>query len=219
MHSKQGVNMTINKRASWILSAFLMLALGVAACGGTPSHHPNSPHVRKQANNVTSDMASNTVEPDITEDEIELNVGDSVTVTTFGQEDLSGEFKVQNNGHINMPLIGHIRAAGRTKNELENAIRATLASGYLVDPKVSVQIASFRQFYIVGEVDTPGAYDYVPSLNVLKAVAIAGGFTRRAEKEEFIILRRVGGKERRLEATETSEVLPGDTIRIDERFF
>lgn len=205
--------MTSNKRASWIITTLLIAALGLSACGGTPSHHPNSPHVRKQT------TVSDSVEPDITEDEIELNVGDSVTVTTFGQEDLSGDFKVQNNGHINMPLIGHIRAAGRTKNELEDSIRATLSSGYLVDPKVSVQIASFRQFYIVGEVDTPGAYDYVPSLNVLKAVAIAGGFTRRAEKEEFIILRRVKGKERRLEADETSEVLPGDTIRIDERFF
>lgn len=211
--------MTSKKQVSSALSTLLVLTLGISACGGTPSHHPNSPHVRKYVSAANADAASNTVEPDITEDEIELNVGDSVTVTTFGQPDLSGDFKVQNNGHINMPLIGHIRAAGHTKNELENSIRATLASGYLVDPKVSVQIASFRQFYIVGEVDTPGAYDYVPSLNVLKAVAIAGGFTRRAEKEEFAILRRVQGKERRLEASETSEVLPGDTIRIDERFF
>lgn len=211
--------MTSKKQVSSTLSTLLVLTLGISACGGTPSHHPNSPHVRKTVSAVNADAPSNLVKPDITEDEIELNIGDTVTVTTFGQEDLSGDFKVQNNGHINMPLIGHIRASGRTKNELEESIRATLASGYLIDPKVSVQIASFRQFYIVGEVDTPGAYDYVPSLNVLKAVAIAGGFTRRAEKEEFAILRRVQGKERRFEASETSEVLPGDTIRIDERFF
>lgn len=211
--------MTKHKQLSRNFLAFVALALVASACGGTASHHPNSPHMRKYVSANQANGGADSVKPDITEDEMELNIGDSVTVTTFGQPDLSGDFKVQNNGHINMPLIGHIRAAGRTKNELEESIRATLASGYLVDPKVSVQIASFRQFYIVGEVETPGAYDYVPSLNVLKAVAIAGGFTRRADKEEFAILRRVQGKERRLEAMETSEVLPGDTIRIDERFF
>jgi polysaccharide export outer membrane protein len=148
-----------------------------------------------------------------------LNIGDTVKITTFGHEDLSGEFMVEGNGSINLPLIGNVKAVGKSQQELEDDIRRTLANGYLVDPKVAVEVANLRQFYIVGEVDEPGAYDYVPSLNILKAVAIAGGFTRRAVTDEFMILRTKDGAEEKMSASEESLVLPGDTIRVDERFF
>lgn len=149
-----------------------------------------------------------------------LNIGDKVKITTYGHADLSGEFRVESNGSINLPLVGNIKAVGKSQQQLENDIRRTLASGYLVDPKVSVEVANLRQFYIVGEVASPGAYDYVPSLNILKAVAIAGGFTRRAVTDEFVILRMAeSGAEQKLDVSEESGVLPGDTIRVDERFF
>lgn len=148
-----------------------------------------------------------------------LNIGDTVKITTYGHEDLSGEFAIESNGNISMPLIGAVKAMGKTQKQLENEVRQKLASGFLVDPKVSIEVANYRQFYIVGEVDEPGAYDYVPSLNVIKAIAIAGGFTRRAVDDEFVIVRTKTGKEEKMAANEETVVLPGDTIRVEERFF
>ncbi|MCH2546360.1 MAG: polysaccharide export protein [Alphaproteobacteria bacterium] len=221
------------KNTSSLFICLMATAIGVSACGGTPAQDsPSMMESRHTSWNKTSHNAAlapaQKVAPSkipaqklaaLANDNPTLNVGDAVKVTTFGHEDLSGEFKVESNGTINLPLVGNIKATGRTKEQLEYAIRKKLSNGYLVDPKVSVEVANFRQFYIVGEVQEPGAYDYVPSLNVLKAVAIAGGFNRRAVTDDFKIMRRENGAEKQLVANEESLVLPGDTVRVEERFF
>lgn len=214
------------KSTSSLLVCMAATAVGLSACGGgtQTAQHTQTWHINKlawkgQQPAVASAKLTAADKELLQSDEANLNIGDQVKVTTFGHEDLSGEFMVESNGNINLPLIGNIKAAGRTKDNLENAIRSKLAQGYLVDPKVSVEVANFRQFYIVGEVDEPGAYDYVSSLNVLKAVAIAGGFTRRAVTDDFIIVRRRQDAEQTIAANEESVVLPGDTVRVDERFF
>ncbi len=148
-----------------------------------------------------------------------LNDGDKVRITVFGEKDMSGEFLIDSRGNLTMPLLGEVPARGKSPADLQAYIASKLAEGYLVNPKVSAEVLSYQRFYIVGEVQNPGAYDYVPSLNVLKAVAIAGGFTHRAVKDDFTIIRGEGEKLQKIPAREESVVLPGDSIRVDERFF
>jgi polysaccharide export outer membrane protein len=148
-----------------------------------------------------------------------LGTGDKVRITVFNEKDLTGEFEVNSTGAISFPLVGDIPAQGKTLVELQKAIETTLSDGYLINPKVSIDVISFRPFFIVGEVNKPGSYPYVNALTVLNAVALAGGFTYRAKEDEVVIRRVVNGKTVKFEADEAVEVLPGDVIRVKERLF
>jgi polysaccharide export outer membrane protein len=118
-----------------------------------------------------------------------------------------------------MPLIGEILAGGMTARALETEIETRLENeGYLVEPQVSVEVLNYRPFYIIGEVNNPGSYQYVNGMNVVNAVALAGGFTYRADQDD-IVLTRGGSNGEEIEAQLTTEVLPGDIIEITERFF
>jgi protein involved in polysaccharide export with SLBB domain len=145
-----------------------------------------------------------------------LGAGDKVNVSVFGDPNLSGPHDVDGNGVFTFPLAGSIKAAGLTSTELEGTIRTKLKE-YLKDPRVSVEILAYRPFYIVGEVTKPGAYPYVNGMNVVNAVAIAGGFTYRAKDDDFDIERKSNNTT--LEAGRTTHVLPGDVIVVRERFF
>lgn len=147
-----------------------------------------------------------------------LGSGDKLRVTVFGEEDLSGEFDVTGAGKISLPLIGQVQAAGLTVEETEEAIAAKLREGYLTNPKVNVEVLNYRPFYIMGEVNKPGEYPYSNAMTVLNAVAVAGGFTYRANEDKVFITRNKGQEtEHRIDPT--VRVLPGDVVRIPERFF
>ena len=118
-----------------------------------------------------------------------------------------------------MPLLGAVPVRGKSTDELEETIEAELAKGLLRDPSVSVQVERFRPFYILGEVKQPGQYPYVPGMTVLAAVAIAGGFTFRAEDDYVAITRQAGKDAAEGRAARQSIVLPGDTIFVFERWF
>lgn len=147
-----------------------------------------------------------------------LGVGDKLQVTVFGEDDLSGEFQVSSTGTVSMPLIGEVRAAGQTASQVEAAIVGKLASGYMKDPHVSLQVATYRPFFIVGEVMKPGSYTYVNGMTVINAVALAGGYTYRADKGD-IKLKHGGPDGQEAKAGESTPVLPGDVISVPERFF
>ncbi len=89
-----------------------------------------------------------------------LGTGDKLKLTVFGQDDLGGEFTVDDQGFIRLPLIGQVKAAGLTLHDFEDAVTSKLADGYLRDPRVSVQVVNYRPFYIIGEVNKPGEYPY-----------------------------------------------------------
>ena len=146
-----------------------------------------------------------------------LEAGDRVRVTVFGEEDLSGEFEVDAAGQISLPLIGKIAAAGGGADELEASVVAALLDGYLKHPRVSVEILSFRSIFVMGEVKRPGSYPYSVGLTAIKAIALAGGFTYRAKKNVLFVTRdpELGEQEIRVDKF----LLPGDTIRVKERFF
>ena len=148
-----------------------------------------------------------------------LASGDRVKVTVFGHEDLSGEFEVDGSGDISMPLIREITAAGLTVEELEETISDALQPDYLKHPRVSVEVLSYRPYYIIGEVTSPGKYPYASGLTVVNAVAVAGGFTYRAKKSRIRIKRTVGDQTVEIEVQLDTPVLPGDVIEVPERFF
>jgi len=148
-----------------------------------------------------------------------LGPGDQIRLTIFRHEDLSGEFALDGEGFFALPLVGEILGGGMTARQLENEIEVRLKSGgYLVDPQVSIEVLNYRPFYIIGEVNNPGSYQYVNGMNVINAVALAGGFTYRADQDD-IIISRGGADGDELEANLTTEVLPGDIVEVTERFF
>ncbi len=148
-----------------------------------------------------------------------LDSADRLRVIVFGQTDLSGEFSVDGAGQISIPLMAPVPARGLTTDELEAALVADLSQTLLRDPSVSVEVLSFRPFFILGEVTNAGQYPFVAGMSVKTAVAIAGGYTHRANVRVAIITRNLGDRIVEI-GVETSEaVQPGDTVLIKERYF
>jgi protein involved in polysaccharide export with SLBB domain len=148
-----------------------------------------------------------------------LGSGDKVHVTVFDEADLSGDFQVDATGLIRMPLIGQVRAGGLTAHEVESGIASALAQGYLNDPKVAVEITTYRPFYIVGEVLKPGEYPYANGMTASSAIALAGGFTPKAVDSVIYVRHQGENQERRLAATDATAIRPGDVVRVDSTAF
>jgi polysaccharide export outer membrane protein len=151
--------------------------------------------------------------------EYRLGSGDQIRVTVFGHEDLSGEFLVDGTGKIALPLIGNVQAGDVSARELEIAIVDKLRPDYLKNPRVNVEVLNYRPFYIIGEVKKPGSYPYVSGMTVVNAVALAGGYTYRAQEQKLFITRGADPSRTKQEATRDTVVLPGDVIEVPERFF
>ena len=150
------------------------------------------------------------------QDTYTLSAGDEVAIVVFGQEDLSVDIKLDENGTLNYPLLGAVSAGGMTISQLERTITRELSGSYLVNPDVRVSVAEYRQVYINGEVNSPGGYDYKPGLTLDKAIALAGGFADRASKERITLTREINGQAQLFSIRLTDAVLPGDIIDITE---
>jgi protein involved in polysaccharide export with SLBB domain len=148
-----------------------------------------------------------------------LGTGDRVRIITFGEPSLTGEFQVSGVGTISLPLIGDIKAAGATTNELQSGITSALKNGFLNNPSISVEVLQYRPFYILGEVNKPGEYPYSIGATVMNAVATASGFTYRASKHKVMIKHANEREEKPYTLDPNTPVLPGDTIRVPERHF
>ena len=145
--------------------------------------------------------------------------GDELKINVFDNPDISGEYQVDAAGNISFPLVGQVRAAGLTVDELKTDLTARLNRDYLVDPKLSVEVLNFRPIFVIGQVNAPGSYPYSSGMTVRQAVALAGGYTRRASTSSMTVIRSDGtGGMIEVELEEDSPVLPGDTIEIDRRF-
>ena len=119
----------------------------------------------------------------------QLGSGDKIKIQVYGEEGLSMETKLTDAGTILYPFLGEVRVAGLTVGQLADRIVEGLKGRYLIDPKVSVSVLGYREFFVNGEVKSPGAYPYQPGLTVQKAVSIAGGFTERASRSSITLLR------------------------------
>jgi polysaccharide export outer membrane protein len=148
-----------------------------------------------------------------------LGAGDQVKVNVFGENEMSGTFAVDGSGAIALPLVGNMNVAGKTLREFEAVLEAKLKEGYLNEPRVSAEVANFRPFYILGEVNGAGTYPFTSGLTVQNAVATAKGFTYRADQRRVFIKHQGETNEIEYPLTTTTPVQPGDTIRIPERLF
>jgi polysaccharide export outer membrane protein len=148
-----------------------------------------------------------------------LDAGDKLRVVVYGQEGLTNTYAIDAAGSITMPLIGAVPARGRTPAGLAAAITAKLRNGYIRDPSVAVEIDSYRPFFILGEVQAPGQYPYVPNMTVESAVAIAGGFSPRAKRDVVTLTHTDGSGTARYVVPLGTSVSPGDTVMVGERWF
>ena len=149
-----------------------------------------------------------------------LGSGDVVRLITFGEESLTGEFRVSDSGSIALPLIGTVRAAGRSPDVLAEQVAHALIQGNLLQaPSVSAEVTSYRPIFVLGEVSKPGQYPYQPGMTVVTAVAVAGGFTYRAVKDYASVVRTLDGVAVEGKAVRQGFVQPGDVITVFERRF
>ncbi|WP_425351140.1 polysaccharide biosynthesis/export family protein [Hoeflea marina] len=148
-----------------------------------------------------------------------LDAGDRLRITVFEQAGLTSTYTVDQAGYIAFPLIGSVPARGQTVQELEGQIAAQLRKGYLRDPDVSIEIDRYRSFFIMGEVGQSGQYTYVAGMTVQNAIAIAGGYSPRANQRNVDITRTINGKSMTGRVTISDPILAGDTIYVRERLF
>jgi polysaccharide export outer membrane protein len=148
-----------------------------------------------------------------------LDTKDQLRVVVYDQPNLTNLYEVDQSGQISFPLIGDVPARGRSTDQVGAAIKARLATSYLRDPNVTVEVAEYRPFFALGEVGNPGQYAYVPGMTAETAIAVAGGFTDRANMTTVRISRPLNGKLHEFRIPVTEPIRPGDTIYVPERLF
>jgi protein involved in polysaccharide export with SLBB domain len=199
----------------------------MAACAAVPAPDP-APQISVQAPAPPSPQKP-ALKPAVTnavEESYRVDSGDKVKITVYNEPTLTGTFVVDGQGVISMPLIGDVGVKNLTVQELQRLIETKLkgdpdagVQGYVRNPQVSAEVASYRPFYISGEIGRPGEYAFISGLTVMKAIAAAGDFTYRADKNKIFIKSMDSPDEREVRLTPSTLVRPGDTIRIRERFF
>lgn len=185
----------------WFFNRFLVLilAIGLSSCA---AYRPLDPAFHKALGKPYT-----------------LDSGDVLRVTVFGEQDLTNTFAVDKGGYLALPLIGSVAARGHTTKQVEAKIAAGLRNGFLRNPDVAVEVDTYRPFFILGEVGTGGQYVYVPGMTVQNAIAIAGGFSPRAEQQDVDITRNINGEVITGRVPLSDPILPGDTISVRERLF
>ncbi len=148
-----------------------------------------------------------------------LDSGDHLRVIVFGQPDLTNTYVIDQAGAISMPLIGTVRVRGHTTGQVESAIASRLRNGFVRNPDVSVEVDRYRPFFVMGEVTAAGQYSFVPGMTVQQAIAVAGGFTQRADKTSIEVTRSSGGTVSTATLLLSDPVAPGDTLYVRERLF
>jgi len=163
--------------------------------------------------------------------------GETIEITVQGEESLSNIYYIDKNGLIDMPMIGKVKVAGKTQSEIRRIISESLKSGYIKNPIVTIkgkkliaptysppaqssESQNSTHIYIVGEVKTPGYYELPPNAShILNIIALAGGYTKTANKQEYEIVRKIKDKHYRKKTKSGAlEYLDGDIIIIKERF-
>jgi protein involved in polysaccharide export with SLBB domain len=188
-----------------IAFASVALCLALAACGGASA--PPASQADLEQLKMTAAAPPR------------LQTGDKIGVNVYGENSLSGEYRIDPSGYVSLPLAGTVKAAGLTQKQLEQELEGHLSSGYLKNPRVTVSVAEFRPFFILGEVENPGAYPYTSGLNVMSAIATAGGTTYRANQSTVLIQHPGESELRAYGAATPIPILPGDIIQIPRRYF
>ena len=148
-----------------------------------------------------------------------IGAGDRLTIRVVGQPDLTGNYVVSGSGTISFPLIHTVKVAGLTAPMVRRTITARLKNGYLRNPSVSVQVTNLRPFFILGEVTRAGSFPYQNGMTVQNAIAIAGGYTARANQGKVMLTRKSANGTRTFKVPVTTQIYPGDIVFVRERWF
>jgi polysaccharide export outer membrane protein len=162
--------------------------------------------------------SSDPAEDPVSTEDLKIASGDKVHLTVFGEDSITDDYDIGTDGFIAVPLAGRVKADGVRIADLEKAIASKL-SDLLKDPRVTIAITGFRPFYIIGEVEKPGEYQFRSGLNVISAMAVAGGNTYRANRTRVLIQRGGVGEFQTYPMSPEVKVYPGDLIKVPERFF
>ena len=187
----------INRRQ---VSALALLG-ALAACAGPGSGLPRLPEEARSA--------------------YKLGPEDQLRISVFNDPRLTGEFRISDSGTLALPLVGTVRAAGLTTEELERAIEREMARKNLFrDPSVSAQVIKYRPVFVLGMVERGGEFPYQPGMTALTAVALAGGFNYRAIPD-YVSITRIDAEGKPVEYRAPPSALPqpGDVVRAFERRF
>lgn len=200
----QSLRMTL---AFWNFSfALVLISLALAGCDGPRG-------------NITA-LNAETPVPVNAPGTYRLSPGDKMKVTVFNEADLTGEFQINERGNVAFPLVGEVQAANATPDEFQQRLTARLRGKYVKNPRVSVEVTSYRPVNVLGEVRNAGQIQYRPGLTIQDAVALAGGFTYRANTRTVYVRRADASGEISVSTDgEKVPILPGDNIRVPERYF
>lgn len=210
-------------------SALIMLVVAAALCGcnmraipglttpalalSTPAPLPAPPY-RTVPRSARIHGA-----PVVPFDRYTLDSGDRVRIVVFGQEDLSRVYTVDASGYVSIPLAGPVHARGLTPVGLASAVARGLRGKYVKDPNVTAEVETYRPLFVLGQVKRAGQFPYMPGLTVEMAVALAEGYTARANERKVRLTRRFGGVMSTVMVPTDYPVQPGDTIYVLRRFF
>lgn len=147
-----------------------------------------------------------------------LGGGDAIRVKVYGDDTVTGSYKVDDAGTVSLPLVGQIHVEGRTTAETAAAIAAALANGFVRNPDVAVEIETYRPFFIQGAIKLGGQFPYVSGMTVRQAVSTAGGYSDTANRQRATIYRKVGEQMQKSVVDLDFPIYPGDTIVIAERW-
>jgi len=208
--------------ASWdrfivLLLGALLLAASPAGAPAEPGSSPLDVQISQSVGVAGTPAAATSPTPP---GAYRIGAGDKVSVTVYREPDLSvSDVKVGPDGAIAFPLLGDLHVAGLTSKELQRLVTDRLADGFLKQPNVIVNVDRQQLYFIKGEVSAPGGYTYVEGLTVEKAVALAGGFTERAAKDDITVVREGSPAQPMRTVPPGLQVLPGDVITVEESFF
>jgi len=160
-----------------------------------------------------------------------LTPGDQVAVDVFGEDDLRTNGRLNSDGNLTVPLLGSIHLAGLTPTQAASRVTELYSRDYLVNPKINVTLVNYgtRRFVVLGQVNRPGIFEMSPSgIDLLEAIAMAGGYTRIASPERITVRRqdasgdhifKVNAKRFTKGKGGSFLVEPGDTITVGESIF
>lgn len=186
----------------WKTGLALGLSMLTATLAGCSSYEP-APRAFSEA----------TIQP------YRLDSGDRLRISVFEQAGLTGSYTVDQAGYVAFPLIGSVPSRGRTLSEMEAMIAQKLRGGYLRDPDVTIEIDRYRSVFIMGEVGQSGQYSYVPGMTVQNAIAVAGGFSPRANQRSVDVTRKINGRIITGRVSISDPIMAGDTVYVRERLF
>lgn len=149
----------------------------------------------------------------------QLDTGDAVRVSVYGDAELSDTYRIDDSGAIAFPLVGPVPVRGTTTNVAAGRLAAALANGYMRNPDVAVEVAEYRPFFIQGEVKNAGQFQYVYGMTVRAAISTSGGFSDTADRNRAMVYRRQGSEMVKGTVDLDFPIYPGDTVVILERWF